>query len=105
MNTEFTTIGGLVVPSASPVFLGLVATHVLVALAASTSGPVAMLSSKRRGRHSRAGTVYYWCLIATFDSATALSLVRWAEDYPPTIVAIPLIVRVFLRNPLLRAIQ
>lgn len=172
MDTEFTVIGGLVIPSTSPVFLGVVGVHVLVALAASISGLIAMLSSKGRGRHSRAGTVYYWCLVAAFVPATALSVARWSEDYPlfflgasslacatvaraaaraqpkywarahaagmsvsylllliafyvdngkslplwrdlppftywliPTVVAAPLVVRVFLRNPLLRTNQ
>jgi hypothetical protein len=40
-----------------------------------------MLSEKRRGRHSKFGTIYFWCLLALFASATILSLMRWAENY------------------------
>jgi len=40
-----------------------------------------MLSEKRRGRHSTAGKIYYWCLLALFASATFLSVTRWAENY------------------------
>lgn len=42
----------------------------------------AMLSEKRRGRHSKFGTIYFWCLLALFGSATFLSLMRWDENYP-----------------------
>jgi hypothetical protein len=44
-------------------------------------GAVAMFSPKGRGRHSSFGTVYYWCLLALFMSATFLSVLRWAENY------------------------
>ncbi len=40
-----------------------------------------MLSEKRRGRHSKFGTIYFWCLPALFESATFLSLMRWDENY------------------------
>lgn len=40
-----------------------------------------MLSEKQPGRHPTAGTIYYWCLSLVFVSATALSMMRWAQDY------------------------
>ena len=40
-----------------------------------------MLFQKGRGRHSRFGTIYFWCLSALFASATFLSVMRWAENY------------------------
>src|SRR5262245_8446191 len=40
-----------------------------------------MLSRKRRGRHSTFGTIYFWCLLALFASATFLSIMRWTENY------------------------
>ncbi len=172
MNSNVTIIGGLVIPSTSPAFLFAVGAHGLFAMGAVVGGLVAMLSPKRRGRHSSFGTVYYWSLLGVFISATALSIVRWPEDYHlfflgaasfssatvarmaarahrkhwarlhacgmslsylllliafyvdngknlplwrdlppfmywllPIVVAAPLIVRVFLRNPLLRTTQ
>jgi uncharacterized membrane protein HdeD (DUF308 family) len=45
------------------------------------AGIAAMLSQKRRGRHSTFGTIYYWCLSVLVASATGLSLVRWTENY------------------------
>ena len=45
------------------------------------AGIAAMLSQKRRGRHSKFGMIYYWCLAAVVASATGLSVVRWSENY------------------------
>ena len=76
-----TVVAGIEVPSTSVVFLTVVGFHVLLGLACVITGAVAMLSPKREGRHPTFGTVYFWCLLAVFVSATALSAVRWAQDY------------------------
>jgi uncharacterized membrane protein len=81
MVDKTTTIVGIVIPSASPLFLAFVGLHVIVALACVVAGFVAMLSNKRPGRHPKFGSIYYWCLSAVFASATVLSAMRWAEDY------------------------
>ena len=57
-----------------------VAFHVCVGLVCVVTGAVAMLSKKRPGRHPTFGMLYYWFLAAVFASATAFSMVRWAED-------------------------
>lgn len=77
-----TVVGGIPIPSTSPLFLSIVAIHVLLGLSCALTGLVAMLSTKGRGRHSRFGTVYFWCLSGGFVTASALALVRWREDYP-----------------------
>jgi hypothetical protein len=74
-------IAGIPIPSTSPIFLTIVGFHVLVGLVCVVTGAFAMLSDKGRGRHSNFGTPYYWCLAAVFVSATALSTIRWTEDY------------------------
>ncbi len=79
--SDVTIIVGIPIPSASPVFLVIVGFHVLIGLACTITGIAAMLSSKGRGRHSSFGTIYFWCLVAVFVSATALAVARWAEDY------------------------
>jgi hypothetical protein len=76
-----TTIAGIEIPSTSPVFLTIVGFHILLGLTCVVTGFGAMVSPKRHGRHSRFGTIYYWCLSALFASATALSVMRWAENY------------------------
>jgi hypothetical protein len=54
---------GIPIPSSSPVFLTVVAVHVMAGLGCVIAGAIAMLSAKRIGRHPSAGTVYYWNLV------------------------------------------
>jgi len=75
-------VAGIEIPSREPVFLAIVGVHVLLGLASTITGIVAMLSPKRSGRHPWFGTSYYWCLMGVFVSASTLAAVRWAEDYP-----------------------
>jgi uncharacterized membrane protein len=82
MTGEPTVILGIEIPSTDPVFIAvIVGVHIPLGLACVVAGAVAMLSEKRRGRHSSAGKVYYWCLLALFASMTFLSVMRWAENY------------------------
>jgi len=76
-----TNVAGIEVPSTSPIFLTIVAFHVLLGLACVITGAVAMLSPKRQGRHPNFGTIYFWCLSAVVASASGLSAVRWTRDY------------------------
>lgn len=77
-----TVILGIEIPSTDPVFVGvIVGIHIPLGLACVVAGAIAMLSEKRRGRHSTAGQVYYWCLLALTASATFLSIMRWADNY------------------------
>jgi hypothetical protein len=75
------TVAGIEIPSTDPVFLAIVAVHVLFGLACTITGIFAMLNQKRTGRHPFFGTIYYWCLFGVFVTASALAAVRWAEDY------------------------
>src|SRR5262245_46800948 len=82
MAADSTVIFGIEIPSTDPVFVGaIVGIHIPLGLACVAAGAVAMLSEKRRGRHSIVGKVYYWCLFALAASAAFLSLMRWAENY------------------------
>lgn len=74
-------VAGFEIPSDSPLFLGIVAVHVPLGLAAVVAGIGAMLSEKRRGRHTKLGTIYFWCLGALFATSAALAAMRWSEDY------------------------
>jgi hypothetical protein len=78
---EVTVVLGIPIPSRSPTFLAIVGLHVAVGMVCVVAGAIAMLSPKRAGRHPTFGSIYYWSLVAVFVSATALSMVRWAEDY------------------------
>jgi hypothetical protein len=81
MDAVPTTFAGFDLPSDSPLFVGVLATHVLLGMACVVLGIAAMLSVKRRGPHPRAGTLYYWSLAALFATASVLAAMRWAEDY------------------------
>jgi uncharacterized membrane protein len=81
MDQDVTVVAGIVIPSTSPVFLTVVAVHVAIALVAVVCGLVGMLSPKCAGRHSRYGKIYFYALCGVFVSASALSFVRWAENY------------------------
>jgi hypothetical protein len=82
MTDEATTISGIVIPSTDPAFLAVtIGMHIPLGIAGVVAGAGAMLSEKRRGRHSKFGTVYFWCLLVLFASATFLSIMRWSENY------------------------
>ncbi len=81
MGDGTTDIAGIEIPSANPVFLAVVGIHVLLGLACIVTGAMAMLSPKRRGRHPRNGTIYFWCLSGVFLTAAGLAAVRWGQDY------------------------
>jgi len=78
---EMTIVAGIEIPSTNPVFLTVVGIHVLLGLACTITGVVAMLSRKRAGRHPRYGTIYFWCLGGIFLTSSSLAAVRWAHDY------------------------
>jgi uncharacterized membrane protein len=77
-----TVVFGIPIPSQDPVFLAVVALHVIAGLTAVVSGATAMLLTKGRGRHSRMGTIYFWSLAAVSVSMAVLSALRWAQDHP-----------------------
>jgi hypothetical protein len=76
-----TNIAGIEIPSTHPIFLAVAEIHILLGLACTMAGAIAMLSEKRAGRHPGYGTIYFWCLAGVFVTATGLAVVRWAEDY------------------------
>jgi hypothetical protein len=55
---ETTVVAGIEIPSTDPVFLAVIfAVHIPLGLACVGIGAIAMLSEKRRGRHSKLGTI------------------------------------------------
>jgi hypothetical protein len=81
MTGDTTIVFGVPVPSVDPFFLAVVRFHILIGIVCVVAGITAMLSQKRRGRHSTFGTIYFWSLAIVVASATGLSVVRWAENY------------------------
>jgi hypothetical protein len=81
MSGDTTTVAGFVIPSSDPLFVSIVAVHVLLGIGSSATGLLAMLSAKAPGRHPRFGTLYFWLLASLFATATALSVMRWADAH------------------------
>jgi hypothetical protein len=71
---------GIPIPSSAPLFLSIVAIHVVAGLICTVAGIVAMLTPKRSGRHPSAGTIYYWSLAVVFLTMAALSILRWPHN-------------------------
>jgi hypothetical protein len=80
-DENITVVLGIPIPSTDPIFLGIVGVHIVFGLAAVITGAVAMLSQKGRGRHSNFGTNYFGSLSGVFVTMSALSFMRWAENY------------------------
>jgi uncharacterized membrane protein len=81
VTNDPTTIGGITIPSTSPVFLSVVGIHVLIALACAVFGLTAMITNKRSINHPKLGSIYFWSLSAVFATATVLTVVRWQENW------------------------
>jgi hypothetical protein len=71
---------GIAIPSSSPLFLAVVGIHVVAGTICVVAGIMAMLATKRPGRHPFAGSVYFWSLVVVFLSMITLSIMRWPSD-------------------------
>ena len=69
------------VGSTAPAFLAILAVHVIAGLTAVITGTAAALAGKGSPRHVRAGRWYYRAITVVFVTATALAIMRWAQDY------------------------
>jgi hypothetical protein len=67
--TDHAIVAGIEIPSNDPIFLAIVAVHVLLGLIFTVTGLVAMLSVKRAGRHPTFGSIYFWSLTGVFVTA------------------------------------
>lgn len=80
-DVSTTVLLGIPIPSTDPVFLTFIGVHILFGIAATTTGAVAMVIQKGRGRHSRFGTIYFWTLVGVCITMGILSAMRWRENY------------------------
>jgi hypothetical protein len=67
--------------STAPVFLALLAIHVLAGITAVASGAIAATARKGSTRHIRAGRWYYRAITVIFITAAILAAMRWRQDY------------------------
>jgi uncharacterized membrane protein len=100
---NITSVAGIEIPSTDPLFLAVIlGVHIPLGLVCVFIGAFAMLSKKRRGRHSTLGTIYFWCLLALAISATLLSAMRWSENYHLFVLGISSFVSAWLGRSALR---
>jgi hypothetical protein len=64
----------------SGVFGALLVAHIVAGMTCVTTGAIASLSRKARGRHPSFGEVYYWSLAVVFVTATGMAAMRWSES-------------------------
>ncbi len=69
------------VGSTAPVFLAFLVVHVAGGLTAVIAGAIAALTRKGSLRHIRAGRWFYRAITVVLITATALSIMRWRQDY------------------------
>jgi hypothetical protein len=74
-------IFGTEVGSTAPIFLAVLAVHVLAGLSAVATGATVALTRKGTPRHVRIGRWYYHALGTVFATALALSAMRPRQDY------------------------
>ena len=79
---------GTEVSSTAPVFLAVLAVHVLAGLTAVTTGATAALTRKGSTRHRRAGRWYYRAISTVFATALLLTAIRPRQDYHLALIGV-----------------
>jgi hypothetical protein len=80
MAIEPVVIDGIPIPDNRPLFLAVLAVHVLAGALCVITGAAAAFARKRRGPHPLAGRVYYGSLVVVFVSLAVLSVLRWPAN-------------------------
>jgi hypothetical protein len=75
-------------PARGVVFTGALACHIAAGLTCVVTGALATTAAKRPGRHTVAGTSYFWSLAVVFASATVMALLRLGEDWHLLLIAV-----------------
>ena len=70
------------------VFTGALGCHIAAGLTCVVAGALATTAAKRAGRHTVAGSVYFWSLAVVFASATIMALLRFSEDWHLLLIAV-----------------
>lgn len=70
------------------VFTGALGCHIAAGLTCVVTGALATTAAKRAGRHTVAGSVYFWSLAVVFTSATIMALLRFSEDWHLLLIAV-----------------
>jgi hypothetical protein len=78
----------VVIPAGGDVFAVALACHIAAGLTCVVTGLLATTAAKRPGRHTAAGSVYYWSLGVVFASAAVMASLRFAQDWHLLLIAV-----------------
>ena len=78
MTNHGVVVLGIPIPSSSPLFLSIVAVHVVAGLVCTVAGIVAMVTAKRAGRHPAAAIV----LISPVETSLPMAHARASAGFP-----------------------
>lgn len=73
-------IDGIPIPDDRPIFLGVLAVHVVAGAVAVIAGAITAFARKRPGVHPRLGRGYFVALSVVFVSLVVLSILRWPHN-------------------------
>jgi hypothetical protein len=79
---------GVDVPDDRAVFLAALGVHIVAGLTCVISGALAATAAKRKGRHPRAGVVYYWAITVVAATAAVMAVMRWRHDIHLFVLAV-----------------
>jgi hypothetical protein len=79
---------GVQVPEEGSWFAAALAFHIAAGLTCVVTGALAASAPKRAGRHTSAGTVYFWSLAVVFASAATMAVPRLAHDWHLLLIAV-----------------
>ncbi|GAA0287351.1 FtsH-binding integral membrane protein [Gracilibacillus halotolerans] len=54
--------------------------HIVTGFVCLISGVIAMLSKKKKGKHTIAGEIYHWSYFLVFITAVVMSIIHWQES-------------------------
>ena len=81
-------LAAIAIPADGAVFTGALGCHIAAGLTCVVTGALAMTAAKRAGRHTVAGSVYFWSLAVVFASATVMAVLRFSEDWHLLLIAV-----------------
>ena len=81
-------VPAIAIPADGVVFTGALGCHIAAGLTCVVTGALATTAAKRAGRHTVAGSVYFWSLAVVFASATIMAVLRFAQDWHLLLIAV-----------------
>ncbi|OZM56831.1 DUF2306 domain-containing protein [Lottiidibacillus patelloidae] len=58
----------------------LLTIHIITGTVCLITGLIAMLSKKKKGKHTRSGEIYHWSYVIVFVTAVVMSIIYWEKS-------------------------